>query len=174
MLKVEIGGGTRNRGGEWVNVDQCPTADMLHDLNVAPWPFADESVDSFYSSHCIEHVQNPIMFLRETARICKIGAEVEIRCPDALAEMAMVAGHVSVISIDMIRHMSSVFPEIYFSGHPRRLTLYSIEPGCDDYWFPLARTNPLFAGWSDIDILTWIPRTRHENRFHLRVEACTL
>jgi hypothetical protein len=38
----------------------------------------------------------------------------------------------------------------------------------------LARANPLFRLWSDEDILTWLPRTRHENRFHLRVEPCTL
>lgn len=172
--QVEIGGGTRNRGEGWVNVDLCDTADVQHDLNVAPWPFADESVDALYSSHCIEHVRCPITFVREVARICKVGAVVEIRCPDSMGEMAMCAGHTSVVSIDQMRHMSDVFPEIFFGGLPRRLRIERIEPGCDDYWFPLARSNPLFKNWSDMDILTWIPRTRHENRFHLRVEPCTL
>lgn len=174
MLRIEIGGGTRNKGEGWINVDLCPTANVIHDLNETPWPFADDSVDELYSSHCIEHVACPIMFLREVARVCKVGAVVEIRCPDACGEMAMVAGHVSVISIDMMRHMSDLFPETFFAGRPRRLVLDWIEPGCDDYWFPMARENPLFAAWSDTDILTWLPRTRHENRFHLRVEPCTL
>lgn len=174
MVRIEIGGGDRNKGGEWVNVDQCLTADVKHDLNVMPWPFADESVDELYSSHCIEHVTCPIQFLREVARICKVGAIVEIRCPDACAEMAMVAGHVGVVSMNMMRHASDVFPQLFFAGMPRRLVIDSIEPGCDDYWFPMARENPLFAAWSDMDILTWLPRTRHENRFHLRVEPCTL
>lgn len=173
MLRVEIGGGTRNRGGDWVNVDLCETADINHDLNIAPWPFQDASVDECYSSHCIEHVKCPIAFLRETARICKLGTAVEIRCPDACGEMAMCAGHVSVISIDMMRHMA-IFPENFWKGCERRLKLLNIEPGCDDYWFPMARANPLFRGWSDTDILTWIPRTRHENRFHMTVEPCTL
>lgn len=173
-MKLEIGGGNRNLGGDWRNVDLCDTADVRHDLNVLPWPFSDESVDELYSSHCIEHVDCPLNFVREVARICKVGAAVEIRCPDASSEMAMVAGHKSVVSIDFIRHMDTVFPELFWKGHLRRLRLVEIEPGCDDYWFPLARKNPLFKAWSDLDILTWLPRTRHENRFHLRVDKCDL
>lgn len=174
MRKVEIGGGSRNLGCDWVNVDLCDTATIRHDLNETPWPLDDVSVDQLYSAHCIEHVKCPITFLREVARICKVGARVEIRCPDACGEMAMVTGHVSVVSVDFMRHMDSVFPERVFANHPRRLRIKQIEPGCDDYWFPLARANPLFKDWQDIDILTWIPRTRHENRFHLTVEECSL
>lgn len=174
MLRIEIGGGTKNRGGDWVNVDQCETADVRHDLNVIPWPIDDAAVDELYSSHCIEHVKCPLTFLREVARICKPGANVEIRCPDSCAELAMVAGHESVVSIMVMRHISDVFPETCFRGHPRRLKLVRIDAGCDDYWFHVARANPLFRRWSDTDILTWLPRTRHENQFHLTVEQCTL
>jgi SAM-dependent methyltransferase len=173
-MKVEIGGGIRALGDGWLNVDLCAGADVKHDLNVTPWPFADETVDALYSSHCIEHVDCPVTFLREVARICKVGATVEIRCPDPTSEMAMVVSHKGVVSINFMRHADSVFPEIYFAGHPRRLRIVRIEPACDDYWFHLARANPLFRLWKDEDILTWLPRTRHENRFHLRVEPCTL
>ena len=173
-VRIEIGGGTRNRGPGWVNVDRCPEADIRCDLDVTPWPLADGSVDELYTAHCIEHVKCPISFLREVARICRVGATVEVRCPDACGEMAMVAGHEHVVSIDVMRHMDSVFPETFWAGQPRRLKLLSIEPGCDDFWFPMARANPLFKAWSDADILTWLPRTRHENRFHLRVIECTL
>lgn len=173
-LKIEIGGGDRPRGEGFVNVDMLACADMVHDLNDTPWPFEDASVDQLYSSHCIEHVRCPITFLREVARVCKVGATVEIRCPDATSEMAMVIGHEGVVSINFFRHMSDVFPQIFFGGYPRRLRIERIEPGCDDYWFPMARANPLFRQWSDLDIMTWLPRTRHENRFHLRVEECSL
>jgi len=141
---------------------------------VTPWPFADDSVDELYSSHCIEHVNCPLAFIFECVRICKVGAKVEIRCPDPAGEMAMVAGHKHVVSINVMRHLDHVFPELFWKGKPKRIKLESVEPGCDDYWFPLARGNPLFAGWSDTDIMTWLPRTRHENRFHLRVVECTL
>jgi len=174
MFRIELGGGAKGRGPGWVNVDLCPEAEIQHDLNVLPWPLADASVDAVYSSHCIEHVKCPISFLREIARICKTGAEVEIRCPDPFAEMAMCAGHESVVSIMMLRHASEIFPASYFGGRPRRLRLARVVAGPDSFWFPQARNNPLFRGWTDDDILTWLPRTRHENQFHLTVEPCTL
>ena len=97
-----------------------------------------------YSSHCIEHVRCHIAFVREVARISKVGAKVEIRCPDALSEMAMVYGHTGTFSINVVRHMDHIFPELFWTGCPRRLRLVNIEPGADDYWFPMARANPLF------------------------------
>lgn len=167
-MKVEIGGGDRARGDGFINVDMLESADVVHDLNVTPWPFDDESVDEVYSSHCIEHVDCHATFVREVARICKIGAAVEIRCPDPMSEMAMVSGHKHVVSINVVRHMDHIFPELFWDG-PRRLRLERIEPGSDDYWFPMARNCNLFARWTDDEILTWIPRTRHENRFYFTV-----
>lgn len=176
-LKIELGGGPTPREG-FMNVDVVEQADIRHDLNVLPWPIADESVDEVYSSHCLEHLNYPAdgefgirAFVREIARICKVGAPVEIRVPDAISEMAMCPGHRAVISINTMRHIDHIFPEKHWSGSARRLKLLRIEPGCDDYWFHMARKNPLFKDWTDDDILTWLPRTRHENRFHFRVES---
>jgi hypothetical protein len=168
-VRVEIGGGTRNRGPGWLNVDQCQGADIQHDLNVFPWPIADASADELYSAHCIEHVKSPIAFCREVARVCRVGATVELRCPDACGEMAMCAGHEAVWSINCVRHMDHIFPELHWQGCQRRLKLTDIQAGGDDYWFPMARKSRLFKGWTDDEILTWIPRTRHENRFYFVV-----
>lgn len=169
-MKIEIGGGVYPREG-FVNVDVLECADIKHNLNRLPWPFEDGIAEELYSSHCIEHVANSNDFLRECARICKVGARVEIRCPDAFGEMAMCPGHNHVISINVIRHADHVFSHTTWKGTKQRLLLCDdgIEIGCDDYWFPKARANPLFAQWSDEDILTWLPRTRHENRFHFVV-----
>lgn len=74
-MKLEIGGGNDfARGDGWTNMDQLPGADIQHDLNVRPWPLSDDSVDAIYTSHCIEHVQCPISFLHECARIVSIRA----------------------------------------------------------------------------------------------------
>jgi ubiquinone/menaquinone biosynthesis C-methylase UbiE len=169
VLRVEIGGGTRDRGDGWVNVDQIDSADIVHDLNSLPWPFDDESVDELYSSHCIEHVESDRDFIREVARICRVGARVEIRAPDAMSEMANIYGHKTVFSINVVRHADHVFPELFWSNCDRRLKLDRIEYGADDYWFAKARSNRVFAHYSDEDILDWVPRTKHENRFHFTV-----
>lgn len=171
LCKLEIGGGNRNRGDGFINMDMLddPAVDVKHDLNKTPWPFADDSVDEIYSSHCIEHVDCSIRFLREVVRIGKVGAPVEIRCPDAFSEMAMVAGHKAVIPINVARHWDHIFPDLFWQGMNKMLRLDRIEPGADDYWFPMARASRLFHHWSDDDILTWLPRTRHENRFYCHV-----
>lgn len=169
-MKLEIGGGDRNKGGEWINLDICQTADVRHDLNVIPWPIENDTAEEIYSSHCIEHVGSAIEFLRECARIGKAGARVEIRCPDATSEMAMCPGHTHVVSINVMRHIDHVFPAMYWAPGEKRLRLIQIIPHADDYWFPLARSKSIFAGWTDEDILTWVPRTRHENCFVFRVE----
>src|SRR5882724_9186504 len=55
-MKLEFGGGKKPRGDGWVNVDQCQEADVIHNLNLRPWPFADDSAGEIYSSHCLEHL----------------------------------------------------------------------------------------------------------------------
>lgn len=171
MYQLEIGGGTRNRGTPWINLDQIESADIRHDLNVLPWPIESDSVDAVYTSHCIEHVRCPVQFIYEICRVCKVGATVEIRCPDACSEMAMTAGHEHVLSINNVRHMD-IFPELWWAGQQKRLRHVRTDIGADDYWFPMARANKLFRNWTDADILTWLPRTRHENQFHFTVESC--
>ena len=86
-MKLEIGGGTRNLGQDWVNLDLCESADIRHDLDIMPWPLQDDSVDRVYSSHCIEHVDDPVSFLKEITRVGKPGCHVEIRCPAPHSEM---------------------------------------------------------------------------------------
>ena len=165
-MRLEIGGGTRQRGEGFANLDICEGADIRHDLDITPWPIDDESIDEVYTSHCIEHVKCYISFVREVVRICRVGATVEIRCPDANSEMAMVAGHRAVFPINVVRHLDTVFPEIFWNGD-RRLRLLRFEQCGDDYWLPLARQD--WPDKSDEFLMRWIPRTCHENRFYFKV-----
>ena len=48
-------------------------ADALH------LPFRDKSIEIVYSSHCIEHVKNPCMFVKECERIAI--QRIVIKCP---------------------------------------------------------------------------------------------
>ena len=165
MLKLDIGGGAYPRGNGFLNVDILPCADIRHDINQTPWPFDDQSVDEVYSSHCVEHVSSFVGFIREVARICKIGASAELRCPDSMSDMAMCPGHTHVISVNCVRHASEIFLESHWKDSRRMLSLVGISAIPDDYWFPMARSSRLFNGWTNEEIMMWIPRTRHENRF---------
>lgn len=76
----------------WTGIDVAKTeaADIVHDLNIYPWPFADESVDKARCSHYVEHIPHDIagydldgfiLFGNELGRIMKPGGQVEIWTP---------------------------------------------------------------------------------------------
>lgn len=165
---LELGGGKRNRGGEWVNVDCCPTADYRCNLNSLPLPFRDESIASVYSSHCLEHLENPIRMLREIARICRIGADVEIRVPHYAAEMAMVTGHLGVLSEQAIINMDQHFIAESWDG-PRRLKLQRTDYGAAAGLEKAKQELPFLRGLDDQVIMRWIQGTCHELCFHFTV-----
>jgi hypothetical protein len=44
-MKLNLGSGQRPKEG-WVNVDKYPPADVIHDLESLPWPWADNSASA--------------------------------------------------------------------------------------------------------------------------------
>lgn len=66
-----------------IGVDRNPEskADVIHDLDIHPWPFPDNAFSKVICSHVLEHVQDPKKALEEIHRICKPGAVVEIYTP---------------------------------------------------------------------------------------------
>jgi len=68
-------------GATGVDIDPDSDAEVIHDLNVCPFPFEDNSVDKIYAKHIIEHLDDPIMFIKEIWRILKPGGTVFIETP---------------------------------------------------------------------------------------------
>jgi hypothetical protein len=83
-LKLNLGCGHRPKPG-WVNVDKYPPAEQLQDLEILPWPWADNSVEEVLLCHVLEHLgQSPNVFLKimqELYRICRNGAVITIIVP---------------------------------------------------------------------------------------------
>lgn len=65
-----------------INVDYVADegVDQVVDLN-GPWPWADGSVFRIFSSHCVEHLDDVIHFMREANRVLAVGGVMEIRVP---------------------------------------------------------------------------------------------
>ncbi len=83
-MKLDLGCGTRKREG-FIGVDisaDCD-ADIVHDLSVTPWPFADGSVDEVHCAHFFEHLTGAerIRFMEELHRILKPGATAKLITP---------------------------------------------------------------------------------------------
>ena len=65
--------------------------DIVHDLSVFPYPFSDNSLDTVYCRHVLEHFESEVRnkVIAEIGRILKPGGLVEIRVPHAFSVAAM-------------------------------------------------------------------------------------
>lgn len=167
-MNLEMGGGVKPRGDGWTNMDMVAGADIVHDLDQMPWPLADDSVEQFYSSHCLEHLKDPLAVLNEVVRIGKLGCPVEIRVPHPNSDLAMVAGHLHVFSPIAALNMENHFPGEFWH-RPKRLKLVNIEYGPSIFLEQAKKELPFLRGVDDRIIMRWIQGTCHEVRFYYQV-----
>jgi hypothetical protein len=66
-----------------VGMDQfnLPNVDIIHDLNIIPWPIPSESYHKIVFSHSISHLQDIVPIMNECHRILKKGGQIEIVAP---------------------------------------------------------------------------------------------
>lgn len=80
--KLNLGSGLFKKEG-FVNLDVLPDTDpdVVHDLDVFPYPFPDNEFDLVEADHVLEHLNHPLKALCEIHRIAKPGALIVIRVP---------------------------------------------------------------------------------------------
>lgn len=81
-MKLDVGCGEKKRPG-FIGMDISPDvgAEVVHDWEVYPWPFADNSVDELNASNVLEHTKDLMKFMNECYRIMKVGAKFHVLCP---------------------------------------------------------------------------------------------
>jgi predicted SAM-dependent methyltransferase len=67
----------------FVDIRPFPNIDVVHDLNVIPWPFPDNSVGSISAIHVVEHLRCLVTFMNECWRILSPGGSLYIETPHA-------------------------------------------------------------------------------------------
>ena len=77
-----LGAGRKPIAGA-INVDivSDTNPDVVHDLNVRPWPFPDNSFSEIHANDVIEHLESVIGAMEEIHRVSKAGARVRITVP---------------------------------------------------------------------------------------------
>lgn len=55
--------------------------DVVHNLNVYPWPFANNEFDLIHASHILEHLEDMVRAVEEIHRITKPGGLVRVLMP---------------------------------------------------------------------------------------------
>lgn len=168
VTKVELGGGSRPRGDGFANVDFLDDPAVSHRCNFEsePLPFPDDSIEEVYCNHRLEGLGNHQHILHEIARVCVVGARVEIRVPHWCSDMALCPGHRHTISPTQVRHWCQDFVQFWWAGQKKRLRLLRTEaiPG---EAFALAKD---LLGWfTDDQIMALVPNACHELRYHFDV-----
>jgi len=79
-LKLNLGCGIDKREG-YINLDNCENVypDVLHDLDLFPWPFQEGMFEEIVAADIFEHVLYPIKFMNECWRILELSGKLLIR-----------------------------------------------------------------------------------------------
>jgi len=90
MEILDLGCGLKSKKEGSVGLDKrpAPHVDIVHDLNVYPYPFPDNKFDWIEMSHIIEHVEKPLYMMNEVHRIAKNGATVRIITPHYSSQLS--------------------------------------------------------------------------------------
>lgn len=79
---LDVGcGSAKTPGAVGLDISPDTQADIVHDLDVFPYPIEDERFDEILAQDVIEHVRDPIRVFEEFHRVCKDGARVQLRTP---------------------------------------------------------------------------------------------
>jgi len=86
---LDIGcGKNKVTGALGLDIDKNANPDILHDLNIYPYPIKDNEFDKIYAKHVIEHVDNPVFFIQECYRILKDGGIIFVETPHFSSRVA--------------------------------------------------------------------------------------
>lgn len=88
-LRLNLGAGGYQPPG-YVHVDRAavPGINVVHDLDAAPWPWLDSSVDEIMAKDVFEHVDDPVTFMTECHRVLRTGGTLRMQTPHWRSEQA--------------------------------------------------------------------------------------
>ncbi len=131
----------------YVNVDlvRLDGVDVVHDMNVQPWPFEENSFDEIVANHVLEHLDDVIGALREIWRVSKPGGIIKIRTPyfaSFLTFKDLTHKHVftydafdnwDVRNFEKGRYVTHMDEPMRFKIRRRRILMFSRCPGVKYY-----------------------------------------
>ena len=130
---LDVGCGNKKREGA-VGIDSNPAtqADVVHNLDVFPYPLNTSEFDEIYVTHCIEHLDDVVKVMEELHRIGKSGCRVTIDAPyfsgqDAFSDPT----HKHFFTSRSMDYFTGDFPEFSFYSAKARFKKISTHI---DFW----------------------------------------
>ncbi len=84
--RLDVGcGGNKQKGFIGMDKRELPGIDIIHDIEVFPWPLSDNSCTIAVASHVVEHIKPWLMiaFMDEVWRVLTPGSDFAISVPYA-------------------------------------------------------------------------------------------
>jgi predicted SAM-dependent methyltransferase len=106
MKRLNLGCGNRVLKG-YVNLDieKRDGVDVVHNLDVYPYPFKDNEFDEILADNVLEHLNDTIGVMKELHRILKKGGRLTIRVPYYLHPNAWIdPTHKKCLTEDTFRY----------------------------------------------------------------------
>lgn len=123
-------------------VDKYPVedfVDVIHDLDVLPYPFEKNSVDEIHMYHVLEHLHDPIQKMEELHRILKPNGILHIRVPHfssmgAFSDITHIRpfGYISFDCFDP-HHYHHFYTKTQFRILDREIKYFGLYPNSGDY-----------------------------------------
>ncbi len=115
-----------------VNLDITPTTspDVVHDLNVTPWPFPNNRFGEVRMFDVIEHLDHLISVMEELHRICRADAVIQITTPHFSSANSFTdpthRHHFGWFSLDYFtgEHEHSYYTQVRFRMRTRTLIFH--------------------------------------------------
>jgi SAM-dependent methyltransferase len=105
---LDVGCGSKKHPGA-LGIDLSPDtdADVVHDLNVLPWPLEDSAFDEILLQDVLEHLTDAYGVFAELHRVGRPGARVKLRTPHFSSALAYSdPTHVHFFSAAAIRALA--------------------------------------------------------------------
>jgi SAM-dependent methyltransferase len=137
-LRLNLGCGSDIRPG-YINVDRVPHSgvDLVHDLDVVPYPWTENSVCEVLMRHSLEHVHDVTAVMNELWRILVPGGIVRIIVPHFTSCQALThPEHRHAFSYNTLRAYTREAEEPYTDRYWKVLE--------SDLWFPSRLLTRLF------------------------------
>jgi SAM-dependent methyltransferase len=105
---LDVGCGKKKwPGAIGLDISAETDADVIHDLDVFPYPFADDSFDQVLLQDVLEHLREPIHVMDELHRICRPGGRIQLRTPHFSSMLAYSdPTHTHYFSAEAIRTLA--------------------------------------------------------------------
>jgi ubiquinone/menaquinone biosynthesis C-methylase UbiE len=165
MIAIDLGCGlSKKRGAVGVDQRKLENVDVVCNLDYT-FPFKDESIDEVHSSHCIEHVEKPVEFMKEVRRVLRSNGAAVITAPLASHPNSFQADHKHFFRARDFYYYEKTNRCHYYVAEAGAFRIKSIiyEQGFPVYILPLWITGVIIK--TILNLNYWRVREVYENYF---------